>query len=679
MQSRPMGSQMFSRPENDGRIMDTWERFLGGVRGENNALRQLIDDSWQRCADASVDPGIDQGPEPIDECLLGELREEHQELLSAGTPVMAEAREFLSETGTVMVLTDHNGIILNLEGDSSTSLRGATERIHLLPGSEWTEANCGTNAIGTALTLGQPVQIHSAEHFCSGIKRWTCSATVIRDPYDNSILGVIDVSGLNGSYCRHNLALVVTSAGRIENRLARFEMDHRYRLLEYCMRRLTSGTGDGVIVLDRRGRPVKGNERAASALQRLGETARAAGSLKLNDIMIGSARGEEVPAKLPGWIKPEWLEPVMHNGQRIGTLMTVPNPGGRYMASPAGPAIDLATVTDKGSFKRVVGRDKSILEAVGRAHQLAKSNVPVLMLGETGVGKDVFARCMHATGSSKDAPFVALNCGGFSRELLTSELFGYSDGAFTGARRGGMVGKVEAADGGTLFLDEIGEMPLELQPHFLRVLEDGEVYRIGENRSRKVKFRLIAATNRDLRQEVEAGRFRMDLYYRIAVTSIRIPPLRERIGDIPILADYYLEKLAQRHGVQKGELLSCALEALMRYNWPGNIRELRNVMESMLLTAPSHMLSAQFLPIDIQEYSGTCRDAGPSAGETTAATGDGRLIDVEREAILKAIRANAGNMAAVARALGIAKSTLYLKLKRFDLEAFVEGVRGSQE
>ncbi|MCB1909685.1 MAG: sigma-54-dependent Fis family transcriptional regulator [Rhodocyclaceae bacterium] len=679
MQFRETGSQMFSRPENDGRIMDSWERFLGGVRGESTALRQLINDSWRRCADASVDPGIDQGPAPIDEVVLKVLREEHQELLSAGTPVMAEARDFLSETGTVMVLTDHNGIILNLEGDSSTSLRGATERINLMPGSEWTEAACGTNAIGTALTLGQPVQIHSAEHFCSGIKRWTCSATVIRDPYDNSILGVIDVSGLNGSYCRHNLALVVTSAGRIENRLARFEMDHRYRLLEYCMRRLTASTGDGMVVLDRRGRPVKANERATSALQRLGESVGSAGALKLNDIMIGAARGEELPGKLPAWIKPEWLEPVMHNGQRIGTLLTLPNPGGRYMASPAGPANELATVIDKGSFGRVVGQDKSILEAVGRAHQLAKSNVPVLMLGETGVGKDVFARCMHATGNAKDAPFVALNCGGFSRELLTSELFGYSDGAFTGARRGGMVGKVEAADGGTLFLDEIGEMPLELQPHFLRVLEDGEVYRIGENKSRKVKFRLIAATNRDLRQEVEAGRFRMDLYYRIAVTSIRIPPLRDRVGDIPILADYYLEKLSQRHGVRKGELLPSALEALERYNWPGNIRELRNVMECMLLTAPSHLLGVEFLPVDILNYSPTFPDSRECADESTAANSEGRLIDVEREAILKAIRANAGNMAAVARALGIAKSTLYLKLKRFDLESFVDSVRGNQE
>ena len=185
----------------------------------------------------------------------------------------------------------------------------------------------------------------------------------------------------------------------------------------------------------------------------------------------------------------------------------------------------------QGAFARIVGDAPSLRQAVGRARQLAKSRAPVLLLGETGVGKDVFAQCLHAAGAGKDGAFVALNCGGFSRELLTSELFGYVEGAFTGARRGGMVGKIEAADGGTLFLDEIGEMPKDLQPHFLRVLESGEVYRIGETRPRKVNFRLVAATNRDLRSEVEAGRFRMDLFYRVAVTSIAIPRLaRAGIG-----------------------------------------------------------------------------------------------------------------------------------------------------
>jgi len=653
---RNSASQMFSRPENDRFIMNSWERFLSGEPSANDALRRLIDDSWNRCADARVDPERSGGPEPVAEQSLYTLLREHDELLSASTPVMAEARDFLSESGTVMVLTDHTGTILNMEGDSST--RGATENIHLMPGSDWSETACGTNAIGTALEIGQPIQIHSAEHFCAGIKRWTCSATVIRDPYDKSILGVIDVSGLNSTYNRHSLALVVTSAGRIENRLARISMDIRYRLLEYCMRRLTATTQDGIVVLDRRGNPIKANERASQVLADL-----AGNAVDLSSLAMGPAQGAEMPLELPPWIQKEWLEPVFHNGLRIGTLITLPNRSRAGLF--ARPVSEEISVSD-GSFERVVGENPALMQSLGKARQLAGSNVPVLILGETGVGKDVLARGIHEAGASKDAPFVAINCGGFSRELLTSELFGYTDGAFTGARRGGMIGKVEAADGGTLFLDEIGEMPLDLQPHFLRVLEEGEVYRLGENKPRKVKFRLIAATNRDLRKEVEEGRFRMDLFYRVAVTSIRIPALRDRADDIPLLAEHYLEKLSEQYGIEKRMLTPGALEYFKRYAWPGNIRELRNVLESMVLMTPDVHLSEEYLPPELSErveeteQSITC------------------LESVEREAILRAIRSSGGNMTGAARELGIAKSTLYVKLKRYNLDPLVGRVRGTR-
>ena len=489
--------QMFSIPENDGHIMSSWERFLSGDEAASDALRRLIDDSWWRCQVASVDPGRYQAPPPIGENSLHTLRDECGELLSASAPVMASARDFLSETGTVMVLTDQSGTILNLEGDMST--RGAAENVHLLSGANWSELACGTNAIGTALEVGQPVQIHSAEHYCAGIKRWSCSATVIRDPYDGSILGVVDVSGLSASYSRHSLALVVATAGRIENRLAKIELGIRYRLLEGCVDRLSGTSADGIIVFDRRGRAIKANGRASAALADLGIGELAVAPDGLASLSLSWKKGRRAPDERPEWMREEWLEPVIQNGEHIGAVLTLPgrrNAGSGRVSN----AVFSCDAAEKGAFERVVGESPALLQAVGRAQQLAKSRVPVLLLGETGVGKDVFARCIHESGATRDAPFVALNCGGFSRELLTSELFGYTEGSFTGARRGGMIGKIEAADGGTLFLDEIGEMPIDLQPHFLRVLEEGEVYRLGENKPRKVNFRLIAATNRDLRK-----------------------------------------------------------------------------------------------------------------------------------------------------------------------------------
>lgn len=665
--------EIFSVPENDHRVMDLWERFLNGEEAGCDALRRLIDDSWRRCQAASVDPGRRTAAPPLAAGSLDALRGDYRELLEAGAPVMASARDLLSETGTFMVLTDPSGVILSTEGDNVT--RAAAEDIQLMSGADWSELACGTNAIGTALEVGQPVQIHSAEHYCSGIKRWTCSATVIRNPYDGDILGVVDVSGLGPSYSRHSLALVVTTAGRIENRLAKIELAARYRLLEHCVDRLSSAGSDGVIVFDRHGRAIKANERAALVLADLGTPDAGVIGDGLGHLTLRWTRRQVIPDTLPDWLRPEWLEPVVLDGERIGAVLSIPAPrasrsGGRR---PEGAHKAVREPPADGPFAGVIGQSPALVQSLNRARQLARSRVSVLLLGETGVGKEVFARCIHASSAAKDAPFVALNCGGLTRDLLASELFGYAEGAFTGARRGGMIGKIEAANGGTLFLDEIGEMPIDLQPHFLRVLEEGEVYRLGENKPRTIDFRLIAATNRDLRSEIPAGRFRMDLFYRIAVTSIRIPPLRERIEDVALLAEHYLALLAREHGVEPRTLSPVVLAALEQYSWPGNIREFRNVMESMLLMSQDLVLTERDLPPEIlAERQG---DASRGAGAGPALMG---LESAERDAILRTIRECGGNMAAVARELGIAKSTVYLKLKRFGLSGHLDALRAGR-
>ncbi|HEY5582835.1 MAG TPA: GAF domain-containing protein, partial [Rhodoferax sp.] len=260
-------NRRLSNPENNRTIMATWERFLNGQAPAPNALRCLIDDSWRRCLDVQVDPARKQAPSPVNEAALTSLQHQHRELLTAGKQVMAMARDFLAETETIMILTDPAGMILSVEGDPRAL--GAAEDIHLIVGSSWNEQICGTNAIGTALSVGLPVQIHAAEHFCEGIKQWTCSAAVIRDPYDGRIMGVVDVSGLGKTFGPHSLALAVTTAGRIESQLAKLEMDFRYQLLERGMAKMASPT-DGIIICDRRGYPIKVNERAATALSARG-------------------------------------------------------------------------------------------------------------------------------------------------------------------------------------------------------------------------------------------------------------------------------------------------------------------------------------------------------------------------------------------------------------------------
>jgi transcriptional regulator with PAS, ATPase and Fis domain len=323
--------------------------------------------------------------------------------------------------------------------------------------------------------------------------------------------------------------------------------------------------------------------------------------------------------------------------------------------------------TGSPAFPGVIGTSPELRQAMEKAARLAASRVPVLLQGETGVGKEVFAKAIHAGSQASGGPFVALNCGGLSRELLASELFGYVDGAFTGARRGGMAGKIEAANGGTLFLDELGEMPLDLQPHLLRVLEDGCIYRLGDTTPRRVRFRLVAATHRDLRQDVAEGRFRMDLFYRVCVTSVHIPALRERRGDLYELARAFTRQLCRHHAVPEKVFDPRALERLAAYDWPGNVRELRNIVESLVLTVPGEVIGPVDLPAEILTTATT--DEAPGNAITTALSG---LAKGEFDQICRVLRETSGNATLAAKRLGIAKSTLYLKFKKYALDESLE-------
>lgn len=665
-------NQRLSNPQNNRKIMAAWEEFLSGHAPPPNALRCLIDDSWRRCLEVQVDPGRRQAPSPVNEAALNSLQYQHRELLTAGKQVMAMARDFLAETETIMILTDPNGMILDVEGDARAL--GAAEDIHLIAGSTWNELICGTNAIGTALSIGQPVQIHAAEHFCAGIKQWTCSATVIRDPYDGKILGAVDVSGLGKTFSPHSLALAVTTASRIESQLAKLEMDFRYQLLERGMAKMSSAT-DGVIICDRRGYPIKANERAVTALIARGIDFDLKNTTRIPILGMGTfATPTRVEA--PEWLCADWVEPIIDAGERIGTLLTIPGlpqTGTSLHLGRKERSAKAVMATDARGFAGIVGASEVLAQAVNKAKLLAKTNVPVLLLGETGVGKENFAQGIHSSGATGERPFVALNCGGLSKDLLASELFGHCEGAFTGSRRGGMVGKVEAANGGTLFLDEIGEMPLELQPHFLRVLEEGEIYRIGETTPRKICFKLIAATNRDLREEVAEGRFRMDLFYRVSVTSIRIPPLRERSEDIRPLVEHFLRKFAEQYGATPKQIKPELIAALESHPWPGNVRELRNVVESMFLMASGESLGLDELPPEI----GLPPVSGSGKMHVRAPATTGKLEDAELAFIRETLEADRGNLTLVAKHLGIAKSTLYIKLKKYGLDQVLNGVRGA--
>ena len=314
----PHGQEIFSNPCNESMVTAAWSALLSGEAPATDALRALVNASWQRCLAAQVDPHIRSAPQPLDDGALYLLRERQHELLQASAPIMACARDFLAETGALMALADTHGTILSTEGDLGTIESAST--ICLMPGVRWAENICGTNAIGTALATEQPLQIHSAEHFCEGIKRWTCSATVLRHPMGGEVIGVLDVSGLSPSYNRQALALVMAAASHIEAHLTATEMQWRYRLLDQAMARLASN--DGVLLFDRRGHMIRANAQAACAIQRAG------GQEPLSrqwhaPWLCPRLRGK-APEALPAWIHADWIEPLYIDGRHLGSLLILP-------------------------------------------------------------------------------------------------------------------------------------------------------------------------------------------------------------------------------------------------------------------------------------------------------------------------------------------------------------------
>ena len=311
------------------------------------------------------------------------------------------------------------------------------------------------------------------------------------------------------------------------------------------------------------------------------------------------------------------------------------------------------------TFSDVIGESRPIHGAREKAKKAAKSPSTILLLGETGTGKEVFAQAIHNASDRKQGPFIAVNCGAIPRELIHSELFGYSEGAFTGARRGGQPGKFELADGGTILLDEIGDMPMTMQTNLLRVLEDRIVVRVGGDKPIHVDVRVIAATSRDLEEEVEKGDFRKDLYYRLNVFSIPLPPLRECKKDLPLLAGHFVERLSRKLGKDIKNIDQAVFSIISGYSWPGNVRELRNVLEQAVSLADGEELLAEHLPTHLEQEESLVSEVDDE--------GVISLKALEKMAIERALSSCGGNVTKAARALGIRRSTLYEKMKKYGI------------
>jgi transcriptional regulator with GAF, ATPase, and Fis domain len=408
----------------------------------------------------------------------------------------------------------------------------------------------------------------------------------------------------------------------------------------------------------------------------------------------------ELTEPLPDWLaRPDWIraegirgfagQPMIQRGEVLGVLAVFarqPIAGEcmgwlRMIADHAAAAIVIGRafaeiealrkkleleneylreeVTGAGAFGELVGQSPALAAVDQQIDVVAPTDATVLILGESGTGKELVAREIHRRSKRSSRPLIKVNCAAVPRELYESEFFGHVKGAFTGALRD-RVGRFELADGGTLFLDEVGEIPVELQAKLLRVLQEGELERIGEERTRRVNVRLVAATNRDLSTDAEAGRFRQDLYYRLSVFPVELPPLRKRKEDIPLLAEHFLEASSRKAGRQKPALTLSAVQRLQQYDWPGNVRELQHVIERSVITSPGSRLSIE---LPAQTKAGRLPEA--AVAETIVRT-DEQIRQIEADNIRAALKAANGKVSGpsgAAQLLGLKSTTLASRIK----------------
>lgn len=635
-------------------VMNAWENFQSTGQCSSDGVRSMVLDSWTRSKFTGVRAGLKKATIEARDDVLDHLCERNRQMIIVFKKIVKEFDHALGETRNIVVLTDSDGTVISICGHRIICEAG--EDIHLVPGGLWNESKMGTNAIGTAIALKKPIQIHALEHYCEAVKAWTCSAAQIQDPMDGTVLGVVDISGSDETFHAYSLSLAVSIARQIETQLCILDRKKQHELKKWYREAKPSWHRDETVLLDHKGRIVKASENAVKALSDIGLSI----DLQVGAPFFALGNGEKLDEylqALPLQIDPDWLKPFNGEGEWEGGVLILPVPKLVKLERNEGRPETFGEVAD---FPEIIGQCGQILDIKKRVNQISGIDAPVLILGETGCGKELFAKAIHETSSCASGPFVPVNCGALPKDLVVSELFGYEGGSFTGARSAGQVGKFESADGGTFFLDEIGELPHEAQTSLLRVLQDKIIVRIGSNKKRKVNVRIIAATHRDLRVEIAAGRFREDLYYRLKVIALDLPPLRERSTDIDLLVSYFLELFSKQYNRAVPQMNDDLKAALRLYVWPGNIRELRAVIESMLVFNRSNILALSDLPGDIS-------DTLPQAGISAENCDSGQLYAVERKAILAEISRHNGNLTRVAQELGIARSTLYKKMEKYSL------------
>jgi PAS domain S-box-containing protein len=649
---------------NDEQTRAAWERFITHREIEPGTVRTEIVRSWLRCEQQGVDHRSGGSSVIVNGRELEALLARNAGLIDAARPFMRKLYELMENSGFAVILVDRDGFVIEVIGDAIVleSHRG----IQYVNGVKWTEDLVGTTAISLALLGSGPIQVAGCEHYCRRHQEWACSAAPLTDAA-GSLLGVLSVTGRKEHVHCHTLGMVVSAAAAINNYLAVQKAQQELEQTAQLHSTIVTSISDGLLMLDGKGIVTFINPTGARIL----------------NINAAEALGKHISTLVD--FRPVVLK-VLETGQGytdkefvietkrgilhfVKTAIPLKNARGelegvidifREIKRVRQLVTKMVGATAQFTFADIVGNSPAMKECVRLAKIAANSAATVLIQGESGTGKELIAQAIHNSSLRSEGPFVAINCGAIPRDLVESELFGYEDGAFTGAKQGGRPGKFELAHGGTIFLDEIGEMPLDIQVKLLRVLQEKRITRVGGQRYLDIDVRVIAATNRDVAQEVKEGNFRHDLYYRLNVLPIYVPPLRERLEDIAPLLDCLLAKMCQQLDVGPKRFSPVALARIMAYEWPGNVRELENVVERAVNICESDLIGAEYLS----------RPLGEKEKPAQSAWGPLSLRDAEKRIIQETLTKTSGNISKTAKLLGIGRNTLYSKLKEYSINGF---------
>lgn len=627
-------------------LENAWLACLSGCTEQPVGVRQVIWDSWHRSVSAGLDPkdGEYRFVTPAD---LEATLAANRVLIAAAAEVMRGLLAY-NPRGHIN-LTDAAGTTLYFCGLDLTPV-----------GSRLLESVQGTNCTGLALAEDRLLYVLAEENFGNDLRRrrMHCAAAPIRDAQGRT-LAMLTLTAEPGWFHFHTLGTVQAAAEAVSRHMAlQALLEEQQTVLEVL--------NEGLVVLDERG-CIKALNRYARQLFRvgrdlLGSPFQRLGRSELTDEIL--LRGGDGLRDLDCTFE-------LHDRSHLACLVSVCSlgQGGRIVSLRENRRIREITRRIVGSqasytFDTIQGSSRAIQDALHLGRIASRSDSTTLILGESGTGKELFAQAIHNASERCNGPFVAVNCGAIPRDLVQSELFGHVEGAFTGSARGGSAGKFELADGGTIFLDEIGDMSFDAQVSLLRVLQEGEVTRVGAKQSRQVNVRIIAATHRNLSQAVVDGAFREDLYYRLNVLNLTVPPLRMRREDVPVLAQHFLDRCARSLRKSVQGISPEALDMLCAYHWPGNVRELENIIERATNLALTERLQTTDLPLEIKQR---LRPLVPGRMPELQAAPD--LGTHEMNAIITALKATHGNIRLAAKQLNVSRGGLYNKMNRFGLSA----------